>query len=95
MSNKKIKRDMPVGQKVRGYGLLNEYGEFEFFPEQTGTRPTQMKLLYESEDLVLHRCKKCLRATIYLPIENNTLRMTHVLSRIVNNIIIYLRDHEI
>lgn len=39
------KKEMRPGQKYRGYGLINEYGEFEFVPEDTGSRKDTVKLL--------------------------------------------------
>ena len=29
---------MVAGQKYRGYGILNDFGEFEFIPEEKGAR---------------------------------------------------------
>lgn len=52
------KVEMPVGTKVRGYGLLNEYGEFEFTPEQTGIRQGETKLIHGNEDYTLTETKK-------------------------------------
>lgn len=49
---------MPVGKKIRGYGLLNEYGEFDFIPEQTGVREGQVKLLFQGEDYTISTTKK-------------------------------------
>lgn len=34
---------MEVGQKYKGYALLNEFGEFEFTPEDTGSRAGVIK----------------------------------------------------
>lgn len=32
------KGQLEVGKRYRGYGVLNEYGEFSFEPENTGSR---------------------------------------------------------
>lgn len=51
------------GVKYRGYGYLNEYGEFEFVPEQKGIRegrirPFKMidncKLSLSDDNLLIH-----------------------------------------
>lgn len=52
------KMEMPVGKKIRGYGLLNEYGEFDFIPEQTGLREGQVKLLFQGDEYTISTTKK-------------------------------------
>lgn len=54
------KFEMPVGQKVKGYGLLNEYGEFDFIPEQKGAREGEVKLIKRGESFTLSSSKNCL-----------------------------------
>lgn len=46
----KIKRDLQPGVKYRGYGVLNEYGEFEFIPEETGKNKGKRKLIKQGND---------------------------------------------
>lgn len=58
MSLKKF--EMPVGQKVKGYGLLNEYGEFDFIPEQKGAREGEVKLIKRGDGFTLSSSKNCL-----------------------------------
>lgn len=57
------KKEMVAGQKYRGYGLINEYGEFEFIPEDTGSRRDTVKTLktgngftvsYTSKSVLVH-----------------------------------------
>lgn len=48
----------PVGQKVRGYGLVNEFGEFDFIPEQTGIREGQTKLVKQGDNYSITTTKK-------------------------------------
>lgn len=51
------KQEMPVGTKVRGWGLLNEYGQFDFTPEQTGVRQGTVKRIKEGENFSLSETK--------------------------------------
>lgn len=54
----KQKFDWEPGVKVRGSALRNEYGEFFFFPEQTGSRGKQEKQVFEDGDIALFESKK-------------------------------------
>lgn len=45
------------GKKYRGYGFINEYGEFEFSPEQTGIRAGEVKLLKSGDDYTVSTTK--------------------------------------
>lgn len=43
----KQKKLMEVGKRYKGYGYLNEFGEFEFTPEDTGSRMGVQKRVKE------------------------------------------------
>lgn len=43
MSNRKFKKNMEPGKRYRGYGFINEYNEFCFEPENTGSRAGLVK----------------------------------------------------
>ena len=57
MSELKPKLQLQPGEKVKGYGLLNEYGEFEFIPEKTGSRAGAVKLIKEGENFTISTTK--------------------------------------
>lgn len=80
------KMTIPVGQKIRGYGLLNEFGEFDFIPEQTGVRQGQQKLVKQGEDYTLTTTKKFIILHVRLNI-NNGLALMKDFMRVVNNVI--------
>lgn len=88
----KFKRDIPVGQKVRGYGLLNEYGEFEFIPEQTGARKGQQKIIKTCDDYTLTTTKNCLIVHCRVN-RGNSLEVIKHLMKIVSNIIIDVKTY--
>lgn len=87
------KIEMPVGQKVRGYGLLNEYGEFEFIPEQTGVREGQVKLLKQGDNYTLSTTKKFIIAHIRMEKESG-LTLIVKLMKTVNEIVLNLKNYE-
>ncbi|MBR3380575.1 MAG: hypothetical protein IKG72_10775 [Bacillus sp. (in: Bacteria)] len=51
-------RNMVPGQKYRGYGLLNEFGEFEFVPEETGSRKGRVKLVTQGNGYAISMTNK-------------------------------------
>lgn len=92
MSRQKF--DFPVGQKVRGYGLMNEYGEFDFIPEQTGSRQGMTKLIKETKNYTISTTKK--KLLVYIRIEKQKrLQLISNLLNEVNNVIQDLKSYEI
>lgn len=87
------KMEMPVGQKVRGYGLLNEYGEFEFIPEQTGLRMGQTKLLKQGDNYTLSTTKKFVIVHVRLD-KANGMKIIVNLMQAINNVVQTLRNYE-
>ena len=87
------KVDMPVGQKVRGYGLLNEYGEFEFIPEQTGVRQGQTMLLKQGDNYTLSTTKKFV--IVHLRLEKMSgMKLIVSMMKTVNEIVQNLKNYE-
>lgn len=90
----KKRLDLEVGKKYRGYGVLNEYGEFEFLPEQTGSRSGSIKQVKETETYILSTSKK--KVMIHIRLERvSGLKLVQKLLSTVNEIISDLRSYEI
>lgn len=84
---------MPVGQKVRGYGLLNEYGEFEFIPEQTGVRQGQVKLLKEGANYTVSTTKNFI--IVHMRLEKlSGMNLIVSLMKTVNELVLNLKNYE-
>ncbi len=45
------------GVKYPGYGILNEFGEFTFIPQETGSRKEQKKCLVEDKEYTVYYTK--------------------------------------
>lgn len=88
------KIEMPIGQKVRGYGLLNEYGEFDFIPEQTGIRQGQTKLIKGNDEYTLSETKKMVIVHIRLSKGDSKLDLLKEYLRIFNIVLSDLREYE-
>lgn len=65
MTRQKI--EMQPGKKYRGYALLNEYGEFDFTPEQTGSRAGALKVVKEVDGCKVSTTKNTIQILISLP----------------------------
>lgn len=87
------KVDFPIGQKVRGYGLLNEYGEFDFIPEQTGSRQGQKKVVKTTECYTLTSSRHHILVSVRLP-KCNGMELIKHLMRITQNLIDDFRSYE-
>lgn len=48
------KMALTPGVRYKGTAVLNEYGQFDFTPYQTGTRPQGMKVVKEEENYSLY-----------------------------------------
>ena len=42
------------GVRYRGTGWINEYGEFQFQPEQKGSKPSNLKIVHQEGDYVIY-----------------------------------------
>ena len=90
----KKKLDLVPGQKYRGYALLNEYGEFEFTPENTGSRAGAIKTIVQKDEYTLSSTKKFVIVHIRLDREKG-LKLVQKLLSTVNDIISQIRNYEI
>lgn len=85
---------MPVGVKVKGYGLLNEYGEFDFIPEQTGSRRGQLKVLKETATYTISVTKE--KVIVHQRIKKGKkINMINDFLNTENSILLDLKDYDI
>lgn len=54
----KKKISITPGAKVRGWGMMNDYGEFEFIPEETGKNVGRQKVLFEQAGVSVKETKE-------------------------------------
>lgn len=90
----KQKLDFPVGQKIRGYGLLNEFGEFDFIPEQTGSRRGVTKVIKEGHMFVVSCTKKKVLVHMSLPRRRGIENVPQFLT-VVDDILNVFREYDI
>ena len=58
MNTEMTKKQMEVGKKYRGWASLNEYGQINFTPEQTGVAAGSKKLVTEGNGYSVYETKK-------------------------------------
>lgn len=88
------KIDLPVGKKVKGYGIRNEFGEFQFIPAQVGSRPDGMKVVKETAEYVIYECKNKVKVVLNISKEKNDVSYPVGLFKLLNNIIADLRNYD-
>lgn len=87
------KQELPVGQKVKGYGLLNEYGEFDFIPENTGSRAGRTKLVKQGENYTISTTNKVI--VVHLRLEKKKgIELLQGLMAMWNEIFNVIRNYE-
>lgn len=89
----KRKIELKPGEKLKGYGLLNEYGEFEFIPEKTGSRQGVVKLVKEGENFTISTTRQ--RILIHLRLERiSGLQLVKKFLEESTNILQILKDYD-
>lgn len=54
----KTRKDIEVGVKYSGYGVLNEFGEWTFIPSQIGSRKGRKKFVCGDNDYTVYTTNK-------------------------------------
>ena len=54
----KTRKDIQVGVKYSGYGVLNEFGEWTFIPSQVGSRKGRKRFVCGDNDYTIYTTNK-------------------------------------
>lgn len=92
---KKKRLELQAGVKYRGYGFINDFGEFEFTPEQTGSRMGKRKLIKEGENFTISETGALRIFHLTLPKGLSGLDLIKEFLNTMNKIVEILRDYEI
>lgn len=65
MAKRKIK--MEVGKRYKGYGLINEYGEYMFEPCQVESNPRNMHILKMLDGITVYESDRLFKVSIKIP----------------------------
>lgn len=93
MPRKKI--DLTPGVKYRGYGCINDFGEFEFVPEQTGSRKGQRSVLKIGNGFTVSETSNSI--LIHMNVQKNKDRVCVMREflKLSNTVLSILKDYEI
>lgn len=96
MSEKKFKPETMIpGKRYKGYGFLNEFKQFCFEPEATGSQAGREKLIVAKDDISVSKTKHFILIKIKCPISlNEAGRVRHLMEKF-NLVYKTLRDYEI
>lgn len=90
----KVKVEMPVGKRVKGYGMLNEYGEFDFTPTQVGINAGKTKIIKEDEDFTVKESVNFVLVNFRLP-KGKRMHIIKLYLNVMNKILNVLNTYEI
>ena len=86
---------LETGVKYRGYGYVNAFGEFEFTPEQTGSRLGRRRLVKEGDAYTIAETRNTRIVHITLPKGVKGLDLIKKFMEVVNTIVKVFGDYEI
>lgn len=91
----KTRKEMLVGVRYKGYAVLNEFGEFEFTPENTGSQQGRQKVIKSGEDFSISETRT--KLLIRLVIRKNPTQMENIfaVANIFDKILRIFRNYEI
>jgi len=65
------KMNLEPGVKYRGTGWINEYGEFQFTPEQKGTKPSNLKIVVQESNYTIYESAHLWQVKLNFPKSND------------------------
>lgn len=91
----KKKGEMIPGKRYRGWGFLNEYREFCFEPEETGSREGVIKQIISKDGVSLSETKGNLLIRVKVAKEPNKAILVSNILRKVNSISKLIYEYDI
>ena len=89
------KKNMIVGKRYRGYGALNEYGEFYFEPEETGAHAGREKIICFKNGIRISETKNLIIVKFNLEKQNDKLAYLKMLTSMYNEINKIIQKYDI
>ena len=95
MDKKFKKEEMVPGKRYRGYAYLNEYKQFCFDPEMTGSQAGRETIILSKEDVTISKTKNYLMVKVKTPLSLSEYERTRDLMKKFNVVYETLKDYEI
>lgn len=86
---------MTPGKRYKGYGSINEFGEFDFTPSQVGSKPDQKKIIKETDEYTLYETKNFVLTSIRVPKTLTVFKRIMFLLSVVDSIVSEFKKYEI
>lgn len=87
--------ELQAGTKYKGYFWVNEYGEIQVQPEQTGANAGRMKIIKEGTGWTVNNTQKKVIVHISFDKQENKLENIQVFMKKVDEVINVLKEYEI
>lgn len=94
-TKKFTKEEMKVGKRYKGYGYINEYKQFCFEPEATGSQAGREKMLMTKGDVTIKRTKNYLIVNMKTPLKYDEPTLAKDLMSKFNIVFDFLKNYEI
>ncbi len=85
----KTRMTMEPGIRYRGYASINEFGEISFTPEQKGSRPSNLTIVYRDDNITLYESKHLFKVSVQVAKNNDTL--TAMVNKLTDAVSLTLR----
>lgn len=89
------KKNLEPGKRYRGYGFVNEFGEFQFVPEDTGSRAGREKCVLENDGLRVSETKKLLIIKMNIEKVSDKVELAKRIFVMFNRITKFINKYEI
>lgn len=90
----KTKKKLEVGQWYPGRAMLNEFGELNFVPEETGSRAGVIKAVCQGDGYKVSSTEKFILVHLKFDRGNTILERTRSLMDIFNKLITVFKEYE-
>lgn len=89
----KVRKEIEVGVKYVGYGVLNEFGEWTFIPSQVGSRAGRKKFVCEDDNYTVYSTNK--KVIVHITLERGErIPLIQKFSELMYKIIFKLKEYD-
>lgn len=89
------KKELIPGVRYRGYAYVNEYGQINFDPEETGKRAGLIKMLHTSGKYTLKLTREHLLVTMKIVRDGDFVVMTKEAYEILSDLLVKARTYDL
>lgn len=91
----KRKVNIAAGQKVKGWGVMNQYGEFEFIPEETGKYAGRTSVIFQTDGMSVKETTRHFLISLKVEKRNTWTQTITKIYEKLTTAVQRLRDYEV